>query len=304
MPAKQSAHSAGAGLPANTSGAHPFARKAGSYKRGWLLLLLLVLGSTAQAADRIISLGGDVTEIVYALGAGKQLVARDLTSTWPQQVQRLPSVGYLRTLGTEGVLSLQPDLILAAADAGPPSVLSQLKASGVNIVSIPQARDLAEVQQKIRVIAQALQRDPTPVLQQLNEDAQRLTSARNKTDVPVLFLLTHAGTPQVAGRDTSAAAMIQLAGAHNAVEQFEGYRPLTPEALAVQAPEVVLITREGLEQLGGAAALWRLPGLSATPAGRHHRLIAIDALPLLGFGPRTAATAVELAQALQASLKP
>lgn len=73
--------------------------------KNWLLSLLFVLPLGASASERIVSIGGDVTEIVYALGAEQQLIARDSTSLHPQAAAALPDVGYMRQLNAEGILS-------------------------------------------------------------------------------------------------------------------------------------------------------------------------------------------------------
>ena len=84
----------------------------------WLALIsALPLLAFAAPQEKIVTLGGDVTEIVYALGASSSLVARDSTSQWPQAANVLPDVGYLRQLNAEGILSMRPTLVLASAQA-------------------------------------------------------------------------------------------------------------------------------------------------------------------------------------------
>lgn len=68
----------------------------------WLILLAAFPLLASAAAERIVSLGGDVTEVIYALDAQRQLVAKDSTSTWPAAAQSLPDVGYIRQLNAEG----------------------------------------------------------------------------------------------------------------------------------------------------------------------------------------------------------
>lgn len=81
----------------------------------WLLLILCSLMTfTSLAKQRIVTIGGDITEIVFALGAGDQVIARDSTSLVPEQVKSLPDVGYMRMLNPEGILSVKPTLIIAS----------------------------------------------------------------------------------------------------------------------------------------------------------------------------------------------
>ncbi len=116
----------------------------------------------------------------------------------------------------------------------------------------------------------------------------------------VLFVLAHAGgSPMVAGRGTAADAMIALAGAENAAATFDGYKPLTAEAAVAAHPEVILITDEGMQELGGRDSLWANPALRLTPAGQQRRAVAMDSLTLLGFGPRLPTAVRELAARLR-----
>ena len=115
----------------------------------------------------------------------------------------------------------------------------------------------------------------------------------------VLFILSHAANNvQVAGEDTAADAMIRLANGVNAMRGFKGYRPLSNEAVIAAAPDFILITREGIDALGGVDALLSRPGLALTPAGKARRVLAPDALFLLGFGPRLPQAVKDLAQGI------
>ena len=276
----------------------------------WLsacIALCMCLSSAASPADqRVVAVGGTVTEIAFALGRGDRLVAVDSTSYFPQAATALPRVGYMRTLSAEGVLSLNPQLVLATADAGPPAALAQLRSAGVRIVTINADHSFEAVVAKVRSVGDALDAPgPATVMEKKLAEQWKQTTAKVAT-LPgrprVLFLLAHTGNNlMVAGKDTAADAMIRLAGGANAISEFSGYRPLTAEAAAAAAPDVLLITREGVETLGGSDRVWKAPGLALTPAGRARRLVSMDALLLLGFGPRLPDAVGELAQRLRGS---
>lgn len=279
-----------------------------AYALAWLLACIGLAGSAvgAHAQQRVVAVGGTVTEIAFALGRGDRIVAVDSTSYFPAAATTLPRVGYMRTLSAEGVLSLNPQLVLATADAGPPAAMSQLRNAGVRVVMINAEHSFEAVTQKVRSVGEALDAaGPASTLVQKMTDQWKQTNALvNKLPGKprVLFLLAHIGNNlMVAGRDTAADAMVRLAGGVNAVSEFSGYRPLTGEAAAVAAPDVLLITREGIETLGGAEKVWKAPGLALTPAGRAQRLVSMDALLLLGFGPRLPDAVSELAQRLHGS---
>ena len=255
-------------------------------------------GAVAQTDSRIVSIGGSVTEFVYALDAGERLVAVDETSRYPLEATAKPNVGYVRSLSVEPILSLEPTLVLAIADAGPPAALAQLKAARTRLVTIPDDPDPAGLFEKARAVAAALgvpERGEALVARLSDELLAVHESIAHADHRPrVLFLLSIGrGAPLAAGRKTSAQAIIDLAGGINAISEFEGYKPLSPEAFAVAAPDHVLVTADTLEWMGGESGVLAVPGLAITPAGQTRRLIAMDGLLLLGFGPRTP-QAVEL----------
>lgn len=100
------------------------------------------------------------------------------------------------------------------------------------------------------------------------------------------------------GTGTSADAMIRLAHARNAVEGFDGYKPLPTEAAIGFASDAVLLPENAVASVGGGQAALEVVGLGSTPAGRKRRVIVMDGLKLLGFGPRTLQAVAELARSL------
>ncbi|WP_368299346.1 heme/hemin ABC transporter substrate-binding protein [Kluyvera sichuanensis] len=262
-----------------------------------LLILLAALPLFSSAAERIITLGGDVTEIVYALDAQSQLVARDSTSTWPAATRSLPDVGYLRQLSTEGILSLRPTLVLASSQAQPSLVLQKVEGSKVKVVNVPGGYDATAMDNKVQVIADALGK-------QTQGDALRKTLHDDMAKIPaqplnkrVLFILSHGGSGAlVAGQQTAADGAIKLAGLQNAMQGFYHYRTMSQEGVIASLPDLVVISADGLKGMGGEAALWKLPGLAQRPAGRNKQVLVIDDMALLGFGPRTPQALQQLRQ--------
>ncbi|WP_273522541.1 heme/hemin ABC transporter substrate-binding protein [Rhodosalinus sediminis] len=267
-----------------------------------LAALLAAAPLAAGAAERIVSVGGSVTETIAALGALDRVVARDTTSSWPEEVEALPDVGYVRRLSPEGVLSVAPDLILAEEGAGPPETVAVLERAEIPFVTVPDATDAAGVARKVEAVGAALGLEArAAALAERIETRIAETAARAaavETPARVLFVLSAEGGRLLAsGSDTAAAAMIDLAGGVNAVTGFEGYKPLTDEAVLAAAPDVVLMMEGRAEGHGGAGVLSH-PALAATPAGRAGRLVEMDGLYLLGFGPRTAEAVADLHAAL------
>lgn len=267
--------------------------------------------SAASSGVRLITVGGALTEIVYAMGLEALLVGTDTTSLHPAAAQKTPKVGYLRQLSAEGVLSLKPTAVVTTTEAGPPVVLDQLRSAGVKVEQIAVDHSWDEVRRKVEAVGRAVgQPDKAKALwgqldgqwQQTLQTVARLGHARTQPLPKVLFLLSHSGSPQASGEGTAADALIRFMGARNAMAGaygFKGYKPITAESMAAAAPDLILTTTQGLDAVGGEGDMWKRPELQLTPAFRNRHkgsLIHLDALELLGFGPRMPSTVAALAQ--------
>lgn len=265
-----------------------------------LIVLMGLVGSSGSfAASRIVSLGGDVTETIYAIHAQGELAAVDSTSTWPEAATKLPDVGYVRQLSAEGVLALRPDLILATHDAGPASVMTQLHDAGVRIETLPVSRSAADVESKIRTIGDLTGHDKEADALASDVARQFAALATAVAAMPshprtVFLMSTGQGSPMAAGRETAADRAIALAGGINAATGMEGYKAVSPEALVAMKPDAILLMKEREGGVGGIDGVLRMPGVADTPAGKAHRIYFVEGQALLGFGPRTPAAASEL----------
>jgi iron complex transport system substrate-binding protein len=273
-----------------------------------LVMFSHILIAAEQTKQRIVVLGGELTEIVYALGAEDALVAVDTTSQWPKEAKSLPQVGYLRSLSAEGIISLSPTLILASKDAGPESVLKQIKEVGIPIKQFSSEKTVDAVQTKIIGIAKQLNRVDAgeKLVTQLRTDMARLQDKLiDITHRPrvAFFLTLSKGTPLVAGKVTGADAMIKLAGGENAIQNFEGYKPANTEMLVALAPEFILVSTRMVDAMGGIKELQQLPAIKLMTQAKHQQIVIMDTLYLLGFGPRTGRAALELADNIHPELK-
>jgi len=278
--------------------------------RGFLTVALfgagLVAGSAAAAdkgnsdAKRIVSIGGTVTEILYALGAEDRIVARDSTSFYPDAANAKPDVGYMRALSAEGILGQKPDLILMEEGSGPPPVLEILKASEVPMVVVPTPPDATKIGQKIRDVGAAvgLSDKAAALATKTEDDLKKLAADVAKIPGPkkkVLFVLSLSNNRVMAGgAGTEAGAVIEMAGGINAAPTINGYKPLSDEAVIAAQPDVVLSMSRGDHSITPEQA-FALPSMQTTPAAANKALISMDGLLLLGFGPRTPEAARSLA---------
>lgn len=250
---------------------------------------------------RIVTVGGGATETLAALGGEKYLVGVDTSSMFPLEVKKLPQVGYQRTLAPEGILSLKPTVLIGTSHAGPSATLQHIQRAGVQVMILPSEPTVETVQQRIQEVAQLLHTEEAgaQLWQKVEADLAAAKQAQKNNTVrkKILFLLAVQGkAPLVAGAHTEANTMIELAGGQNVATDFQGYRPLTPEALQELNPEIILITQDGLKALGGREQLWKLPGINHTIAAKKQAVIEMDTGFLLNFGPRTGEAALALAQ--------
>jgi iron complex transport system substrate-binding protein len=275
-----------------------------------LMVLALTQRSPAQAQQapqqqpqRIVAAGGVITEILYALGAGGQIAGVDATSLHPPEaLQEKPNIGYVRALSAEGVLSLKPSRIIAIDSAGPPDVMRLLRGAGVPIETIPEDFTESGVAARIHAVgAAAGLAGPAERLAVATQARfAELATFRAGLERPkrVLFVLAlREGRPMVGGRNSGADAIIRLAGAVNAADTVEGYKPMSDEAVIASAPDVILMMARGSHAVS-VDELFASASFSATPAAHRRALVTMDGLYLLGFGPRTPAAARDLMAAV------
>ena len=265
-------------------------------------LAALALSSPTTAADRVLSVGGSVTEIVYALGEGDRLVARDSTSSFPDSAVKLPDVGYMRALAPEGVLSVNPDLIIAEEGSGPQETIDVLREAQIDFVTIPDGFSAEAVQIKIEAVAKALgveEKGKELADKTLSSIKAAALDAMREDRKRVIFILsTRGGRIMASGTNTAADGIIVLAGATNVISDFEGYKPLTDEAVLAAAPDVILIMDRGGTHSVADEELLAMPSIAGTPAAETRSILRMNGLLLLGFGPRTGEAITALNKAL------
>ncbi|WSU44699.1 ABC transporter substrate-binding protein [Streptomyces sp. NBC_01089] len=252
---------------------------------------------TVTSTDRIVPLTGSLSEIVFTLGLGRQVVARDITATF-EQARKLPLVTRAHDVSAEGVLSLRPTLVLADTTTGPVEAIGQIRDAGIPLVVVDPAKGLGDIGRRIDAVAGALG-VPESGAALKRRTAQRIDAVRKSAPVrkgsarprvAFLYLRGSASVHLLGGRDSGAASLLEAAGAVDAGKASgldKDFTPITSEALARAAPDAILVMTAGLASVGGIDGLVKLPGVAETPAGMDRRVVAIDDGVLLNYGPRT-----------------
>ncbi len=257
---------------------------------------------------RIISLFGDITEILYALGVEDFVVGVDVSSVFPEAAEELPDVGFAGALNAEGILALSPTMVIGGGivPPGPPGVLEQLDQAGVEVLILPELVGLDAPGVKIRMIGDAIgiPRRAEALALQVEHDIELAkpksvptAETTGTTELKVLFVyLRRGGIQLVSGAGREAETIITASGGVDAgaAAGIEGWQPLSPEALLSIDPDVYLVMQLGFDAVGGLDGLLEIPGMGETKAGKHGRVIVMEDILLLGFGPRMAETIVQL----------
>ena len=258
------------------------------------------------SSDRIVSLNGSTTEILFALGVGDKVVGCDASSSYPKGIkEKLPSVGYQYGLNAEGILSLNPTLVIGRDDVRPPQVVQQLRMAGVTVLLLNEPRSFETAKQRLLTIGKAVgcKKKAKELIDALDADIEKLeaklASRKDQPKQKALFLyLRGTQTTLVLGTDTAPGAMFDIVGAENAAGNIKGNKPMTAEAVIAAQPDVYVLFTTGLESIGGVDGLLKLPGLAHTPAGQNKRVVALDGQYLSGFGPRCGRAALDLFQGI------
>lgn len=255
-------------------------------------------GRTIRIDDvsRIVSLWGNITETVYALGLGDNVVGRDVATTFTE-AEEVPVVTRGHDVSAESVLSLEPTVVLVDPTIGPPEALDLIRGAGVPVVVVDEVTTIAGIGGRIEQIAQALgvpeegERLGAEAIAEIEEVTATVPDDADPPRIAFLYMRGQAGVYLIAGPGSGADEMIEAAGGVDAGTAMGLERPFTPitsEALADAGPEIILMTTTGLDSVGGIDGLVEIPGIAQTPAGQDRRVVTIEDGLLYSFGGRTA----------------
>ncbi|WCN12223.1 ABC transporter substrate-binding protein [Marinomonas mediterranea] len=262
---------------------------------GSLCVPQVIAQGSSVDGQRIITVDGGVTEIAVDLGATDRIVGVDSTSLFIPDVRSLPVVGYMRALSSEGLLSLNPDILITTSDAGPPSVLSQVERAKVRVENVDNAYTFAGIQSKIAQIGHILNLTDEAVLLEQKVAGEFSKINENIMAYPehykVMFVMDSGERGfMVSGKGTRAAGILDIAGLDNAFADVSGYKALTPESALLANPDVILVFHSKLS----IDKIKANPAIRLTDAVKHDRVFNVDSLNLLNFGSNTGQSVLAL----------
>ncbi len=270
-----------------------------------LLAVLLPAASFAGAGERIVTLGGPITEIVFALGAGDAVIAVDQTSLYPERATKLPKVGNVRAISAEGVLSLNPTRIVSSSSLSPKVSVDQLKAGGIPLALFDNPTSVKTLFETITRLGNELgrEKDAAALNKKLAGEMKLVDEriAKRKRAPRVAFLMGHGGSPMAAGDGTQGAGIVAMAGGENVFSGYRGYKPVSQEALLKAAPDFILIAtlrsvKDEADSLPDSKAILKKFGFTNLLSLAGTRVVAVDTGEFLIFGPRTGDAALKLAK--------
>jgi iron complex transport system substrate-binding protein len=258
-------------------------------------------------ASRIVSIGGGVTEILFALGVEDRVVAVDLTSNFPSRVAKKPSVGYMRGLSAEGVLALGPSVVIAVEGSGPREAIDVLDRASVPFVLVPQAHDAPGIAAAVRFVAKVVGEEESgeEIAGAVLADAAALEAIRAKISErrkAIFILSVSGGSPLVGGAGTAADDIFALAGIDNALAGMSGYKPASDEAAVAADPYAIILMAERSATVTDEEVL-STPAFAGTAAAENRRLYRLSGTYLLNFGPRAVHAARDLAALIYPELE-
>ncbi|MTG97885.1 MULTISPECIES: hemin ABC transporter substrate-binding protein [Myroides] len=248
-----------------------------------------------QIEERIISLNGTITEILVELGKKDNIVGVDVTSTYPEDIKKTATdLNHTSKISIESLMSLKPTTIFAITKDINEDLKNQIANSGIKLELIDQKYTVQGTKDLVKQIATSLNiTDYEHISANIQKDMENLHQF--EVAPKVLFIYARgASMLMVAGDETPVNNIIQLAGGQNAITEFKGYKPLTPESLLNTNPDYILMFTSGIQSMGGVDGVLKIEGIDKTNAGKNKNIIAMDGQLLSGYGPRLGQATKEL----------
>ena len=203
----------------------------------------------AAPAQRIVLLAPSNTEILFAVGAGAQIVGRDEASDYPAEALALPTVGGWSGFSSEAIVALQPDLVLGlAGDFNPPELAAELEGLGLTVFYLPNPATIEEMYTNLETVGKLTghESEATALIESLQArvavvDAQIASIAER----PVVFYELDAANPSkpwTAGPGSFIDLLIARAGGTNAAGQLQGaWVQVSLEEIILLDPDLIIL---------------------------------------------------------------
>lgn len=254
---------------------------------------------------RIVCLSKQYNEIIFALGAQKDLVAVDISSTYPPEIKNLPTVGYHRALSTEGILSMNPTLIIHDNNVGPEQVIRQMEELKIPMkVFAAKGEEIASTQELVKEMGIYFHKEKQAdsLNLKLVADMQKADdTASTLKDKPTVVVIHYGRANNVyltLTRNTTGGKMIAWAGGEIPLEGERGMMQLSAEVIAKADPDVILLTDFGYDKLGTLEQIKTLPGVAGTKAAKNDRIFRVEEHDMVYIGPRTGENIIKLQQVI------
>lgn len=259
-------------------------------------------GKADQASDeRLVCLSKQYNEIIFALGAQQNLVAVDISSTYPPEIKQLATVGYHRALSAEGILSVKPTLILHDNNVGPEQVMKQLTDLHIPMkVFEAKGEDVESAKALMKEMGAYFHREKQAdsLNHHLDSTLQLAAQGTAKyTDKPKVVVIHFGRANNVyltLTKNSTGGKMIEWAGGEIPIGGDRGMQQLSAELIAQADPDVILLTDFGYDKLGSLDEIKKLPGLSTTKAAKSNRIYRVEEHDMVYIGPRTGTNVLRL----------
>jgi len=256
---------------------------------------------TADDPSRIVSIGSSITEIIYFLNSQDQIIAIDITSNFPEDAKKFPSVGYIRNLSAEGLLSTNPSIIISEDDIGPKNIIKQIQDTKTELRIIPEEQTLNGIIQKIQCVGNIIgqqEEAEKKISSEINPVINKIKEIKKEKDLSnikiMMILSTEGNSTVVAGSNTSGDSFIKMLGATNIFESINGWKAVTAETILLKNPDYIIIPEKDLHKQSNVNTISENMILKETNAGKNNGYIIKDGMAILGYGPRTIFTLMDV----------
>ncbi len=223
----------------------------------------------AAPAQRIVSLAPHVTELLYAAGAGKQVVGVSAFSDFPAQATRLPQIGGAMGIDGERVAALRPDLVVAWASGNTTAAIEGLERLGLNVF-VTEPRRLTDIPRLLRALGQLAGSAAVaaPAAADFEQALARLRATYARRATVRVFFQIEARPPMTLNRAHLVSDVLRLCGGENVFAALSALAPTVGIEDVLQRDPAVVLVSASIADADAVIAAWsRLPQLRAAQRG-------------------------------------